>query len=113
MFISDKLVSLLEIGKETVSTLREEASALRVEVAVLREQLSKAQIMQDWLRVKVNQLELQNGALLEKAYNIKVTVPEIAKRLTIDPTFDPKNFSFDDVGNELARKIGLPTYDEQ
>lgn len=113
MFVSDKVIQIFEIAKDTVDDLRSEVRELGAENGLLKQQLSKSEILSDWLRVKVNQLELQNAALLEKAYNIKVPVPEIARRPSVDPTFDPKNFSLDDMGDTMARQLGFPSYDEK
>lgn len=91
----------------------EELSTLRAENALLRNQLTKAEIMSDWFRVKVNQLEIQNAALMEKAFNIKVPVPEIVRpNAPLDPSYDPKNFDFNDMGEDLARKLGYPVYSD-
>jgi hypothetical protein len=110
MWLSKSLVSLVEISKDTVNSLRIELAAVSAERRLLTEQLHKAEITSDWLRMKVNQLEYERAALMEKAYNIHIPTPEIARQPTIDPTFDPKNFSFEDVGEVAAKTLGLPTF---
>lgn len=109
-WLSNGLVSLVQISKETVDELRITVSTLAHENRILNDQLRKAEITSDWLRMKVNQLEYERTAFMEKAFNIKVPVPEITRQPTVDPTFDPKNFSFEDVGDPLAKTLGLPTF---
>lgn len=113
MFVSDKAFELFQISKDTVDALRTDLATIRAELLLTKDQLSKSQITSDWLRMKVNQLEYQNAALLEKAYNVKLPVPEIARRQVPDPATDEKNFSFDDLGDEVARKFGMPVYTDK
>lgn len=113
MFVSDKIIGIFQIAKDAVDEQRLELAKLKSENLLLQQQLFKSETIADHFRLKVNQLELQNAALMEKAYNIKVPVPEIARRPSVDPTFDPKNFSLDDMGDEMARKFGFPSYDEK
>lgn len=90
--------------------MREEAAVAKAETVLLKQQLTKADIQLDFLRMKVNQLEAHNAALMEKAYHIQVPVPEIARKSNQSP--DSINFDFfNDVGEEEARKLGLPLYD--
>lgn len=111
MWISDRLLDFFKISQTSFNDLREELAALKAERDVLTHQLTVAQTNFDWLRVKVNQLELEKTALMEKAYNIKLPVPEILRAPQIDPTFDPKHFDFNDMGDKLAKQYGLPSYD--
>lgn len=105
MWVPKPLVDILGFVKEDLS-------ALRAENTLLRQQLIVAQTNFDWLRVKMNDLEFQNKALLEKAYNIKVPAPEIVKSTPhLDPSYDPHNFSFEDMGENLARIVGQPSHD--
>jgi len=114
MFVSDKVVGLFQIAKDTVDSLREELAALRAERNLLREQLTKAEILSDFFRAKVNQLELQNTALMEKAYGVKIPAPEIVRATPpLDPSYDPRNFTFHDVGDEVAQRLGYPLYGDK
>lgn len=97
----------------TAQSLREDLAGIRAENQLLKNELQSAKINGDWLRIKVNQLELQNAALLQKAYNIQIPVPEIVR--TPNPAFGPNsgtpfNFSFDDMGDKAAAALGLPIY---
>lgn len=113
MWVPKAVLDWFHISKDSVDALREELASIRTERDMLFKELTKSQIMGDWMRMKVNQLEFEKTALMEKAYGIKIPAPEIARQPTPDPTFDPKNFSFEDVGESLARTLGLPKYDEQ
>lgn len=104
MWIPSKIVDLLGLVKDDIATLRAENS-------ILRSQLTVAQTNFDWARHRLNTLEYENKALMEKAYGITIPSPEIIRTPKLDPTFDPKNFSFDDVGNEMAKQLGLPVYE--
>lgn len=104
MWVPRKLVEILSFAKDDLS-------ALRAENTLLKTQLVVAQTNFDWARHRLNTLEFENKALMEKAFNIKVPSPEIVRPAKPDPTFDPKNFSFEDVGEDLARKLGLPSFD--
>ena len=98
-----------EVAKEALSGLREDLAALRSERDALKQQLTAAQINSDWLRIRVNTLEVERAGLIEKAYNIKLPVPELQRAMKMDPTIE--QFSFDDMGDEMARKLGFPVYD--
>lgn len=110
MWVSDKLLDFFKISQIAFDGLHTELASACMERDLLRTELTKAQITSDWLRIKVNQLEYQNTALLEKAYGIKLPTPEITRQPIVDPAFDPTNFSFEDVGDSMAKKLGLPSY---
>lgn len=103
-----------EVAKEAMQQLREELSAVRAERDLLKTELLSAKINSDWLRVKVNDLEFQNKGLIEKAYQIKLPVPEIVATPAVHNPFKSfDSFSpFEDMGDEMAAKLGLPTYNK-
>lgn len=112
MWISEKVVDWFHISKESVDSLREELSACRAERDALRLQAATDRITADWLRTRVNALEMERASLIERAYQIKLpAVPQLA-RIGSTPVAssepDPDPFSFDDMGNELAKKFGFP-----
>lgn len=90
---------------------RAELSALRAERDLLKHQLAVSQNQFDWLRMQVNTLQIERTALLEKAYNIKVPAPEIVRQPVIGEENKLDEFTFDDMGEQLAKKFGLPSYD--
>lgn len=112
MFVSDKVVDLFQIAKETVDELRLELGTVKNERDLLRTQLIVAQTNFDWLRAKVNQLEFENKALLQRAHGIQVPVPEIMRQSVNGQDLN-RVASMEDMGDELARKFGMPTYSDK
>jgi hypothetical protein len=110
MWVPRPLLDWLHISRDSVIDLREQVASLRAERDLLRNELITTKISSDWLRMKVNALEFERSALLEKAYSIKLPAPIIVKAPV--PQGEPQvdDFSFDDVGDELARNLGLPVY---
>ena len=104
MWIPNHLVSLFGWNIELVRTLQSDLASLRTERDALKQELTSTQIMSDWLRIQFNDLQAQNKGLLEKAYNIKLPVPELQNRPTIQTQLPP--FSFDDPGDDVARTLG-------
>jgi hypothetical protein len=96
MWLSNRLFDLLNSNRDEVIKLRTERDSLK-------EELVRSQILSDWLRLQVNTLQIERAGLLEKAHGIRVPAPLIEKAPV-------KYFSFDDVGDEVAKKLGLPTY---
>lgn len=111
MWVPQGLIALFDISKETVDTLRQELSAARAERDILKNQLTAANVNVDWLRMKVNSLELERAGLIEKAYAIKLpSVPELQRVSTpVDPQmFNPDTFT--DIGDDVAKALGYPTH---
>lgn len=113
MWLSNKAFSLFRISQAAFDDLREELAALKAERDSLKSEVTAARIMADWLRIRMNSLELERTALFEKAYNVKLPVVEIAKAPQIDPIYDPKTMGaiFEDVGDEVGSKLGYQRYD--
>lgn len=110
MWLSKDLVGFFQISHQTVQDLKARVSELEAENAVLQREVIATRTNFDWLRMKVNQLEFERAGLLEKAYNIKLPVPEIARQ---HQPIDPNEFSFEDLGDDLAKKLGLPVFDHK
>ena len=111
MWVPAKVFDWFKISQESFNDLRERNAVLVAECEHLKSELAATRVNTDWLRFKVNQLELEKALLTQKAFDINLPVPEIARRPQIDPSMDPSQFSLEDMGDELARKFGLPTYD--
>jgi hypothetical protein len=109
MWLPSSVLDLFRISIDQVTDLRTDLAVLRAERDTLKAQLVKQEILSDWFRLQVNSLQLERAALLEKAYDIRVPVPSI-QRATPPPEFNLDSFSFDDLGNEMAKKLGLPQY---
>ena len=96
-----------DIAKQALSDLREELAAVRAERNAIKEELTASKINSDWLRIQWNQVQAENKALLERAYGIRVPVPELTNRT--EKTFNMQDL-FNDVGDEEASRVGLPVY---
>lgn len=80
MWVPKEVADWFRISKDSVDALREELAVLKAEHNILNRELTSTKITNDWLRLQFNQLQLENKALLERAYNIRVPVPEIVRR---------------------------------
>jgi len=115
MWLSPKIFSILEVAKDSVDSLRTDLATSRAECSLLKQQLSVAETNGNWMRVKINQLELERAGLLEKAYAIKLpAVPELI-RTSLPKQSDPNLFAgFDDIGDDVARALGgFPIFDQK
>lgn len=114
MWVPKALVELFSIGKETVDTLRTELVATQAINISLDRELTALKVNFDWLRLQVNALQVERTALMQKAYGVQMPIPEIVRTIKADNSgFDAKNFSFDDIGEDQAKALGLPTYAKQ
>jgi predicted nuclease with TOPRIM domain len=111
MWLSSQLVGMFQISKETVESLREELAAARTERDVLKLQLSVSQNHFEWLRMRVNSLEVERAQLIKKAYGIDTPIPEIIRAAHNPIELNPDIFN--DVGEDMAKKLGLPVYSNQ
>src|SRR3990167_1634158 len=106
MWLSNQIVSMFQISKEAVEALREHLAAIRAERDSLKLQLSVSQNHFDWLRMRVNALEIERAQLIQKAYGITTPVPEITRTRT--PGIDLNPDLFNDIGEDMAKKLGFP-----
>ncbi len=109
MWIPKAIFELFQISKDRVDLQRQDIEVLRAERDAFRDDLSRQIILSDWLRLQVNQLQAERSALLEKAYGIRVPTPQISA-VTNPPGPTMDDFSFDDVGDAVAKKLGFPIY---
>lgn len=79
MWLSDKLRGLLELNVEEVKSLRQDLAAVRAERDALKIQASIAQNNFEWARARLNTLELEKSALMAKAFDVRIPVPEIVR----------------------------------
>lgn len=108
MWVPKAVVDWFQISKDSVDALREELAATKAELASTRHHLEFTKSGFEWVRVRVNQLELERNGLMERAYNIKLPVPEIVRTPKLD--LDAQNFSFEDLGNDIAKHLGYPAH---
>lgn len=103
MFIPSKVIDLFRFNLDEQQLLREKLAVAEAKVVELERSLTHARASFDWLSTRVNDLEYQNKALLEKAFNIRVPAPQIQRANT--PPIDLREFGFMDVGDDLAKKF--------
>src|SRR5579859_8012179 len=89
-----------ETNREVILQLTADLRSAAAERDILAVQLKVSQNHFDWLSQRVNVLEVERAQLIEKAYGIKIPVPEIIR--TLDPRV-PHNMAlnsamFEDLG---------------
>lgn len=89
------------------------AAALGARDAMQR-QVDAQKVNQDWMVLRLTQLEHERAQLLYRYMDVKITVPEVALDVPITPTTSQMSDipSFQDVGDEEAKKLGLD-WDDQ
>lgn len=107
MFVSDKLVGLFQIAKETVDELRLEVSTLRVQNSSLDRELASLKVTNEWMRHKINGLEIEKAALLGRDGIKLASIPEIAAQPRLRPEESLATLNFDHISDEDARKLGI------
>ena len=114
MWIPSKIVDwITSVKLDEAPKLREENAALRAERDAVKNQLSALQFQFDWIRLQINTLQMERTALLEKAYGIKVPAPEIVRTPVLSAENRLDEFTFDDVGDDLAKRLGYPLYQDK
>lgn len=108
MFVTKSALELFHISRDTVDSLREELAAANAELTATRTALATTQANFEWIRSRVNVLEVERAQLIEKAYGIKSPVPEIAR--SSYPKLELDSALFDDIGDKAAKEMGLPVY---
>lgn len=105
MWVPNSFVTLL-------TSTHEDFAKVRSERDTFRDELAKANILNDWLRMQINTLQMERTALLEKAYNIRTPAPQIARTPVMGETnaISMDDLSFEDIGDAMAKKLGLPVY---
>lgn len=107
MWISRKVVNTMMTLNGELRVALVEATASR---SVLAQQNSVLQTQLDFMRMRLNQLEVERAQLLHRATGIQVPVPEIVpSRMPPHSVEDIMNgtVSFEDMGDDEARKTGV------
>lgn len=86
---------------------RREYTALLTQIAELREQKAVAETKADWLRVRVNQLELETAQLKADATGSPQIVPQITKNPNGVDDYSSAVLEFEDVGDSRAEQLGI------
>lgn len=111
MWVPKEVADWFKISKDSVDSLREELSAVRAERDALKTNLATLQNSFDWIRMNWNQMQAENKALLERAYGVRVPVPELLQRQP-NNQFNLQDL-FNDMGDEEAGRHGLPIYGDK
>ncbi len=75
------------------------------------DKLARAETRADWFMTRVNQLELEVGTARHDLTGRPVAIPAYAKEAS-PPREDPAETSFEDMGDELAKKHGVSWNDD-
>lgn len=110
MWFSTKLFDLFKISKDAVDDLRKENAVLKSDNLNLTRNFADVKANFEWIRVRVNALELERASLLEKVYGLKVPSPEILRTTPSHPIPDFNTDIFNDMGDDAAKMVGLPTW---
>jgi hypothetical protein len=107
MWISSTIVSWLNVSLDTVQELKKKVAALEAENSALRIDLQATRINNDWFRVKINDLEATNKALLERAYDIKLPVAQIVRTNPVNNPYKLPEALFEHIDDETAKALGV------
>ncbi len=99
------------VSIEAINQYREQLAAVTADRDALKLHTATVQNTAEWLRIRVNALEVERAQLIEKAYGIKLPAPELVRPAPPASAFDSRNLSFDDLGDTVAKELGLPLYD--
>jgi hypothetical protein len=90
--------------------VQDTAAALGARDAMQR-QVDTQKTNQDWMVLRLTQLEHERAQLLYRYMDIKITVPTVELDNPVVPHTDTNRLSdipsFEDVGDEEAKKLGL------
>jgi len=111
MWVPKSVADWFKISKDYVDNLVAENLVLRAQLDSLKHQVQTSSIQSDWLRMQINSLQLERTALMEKAYGIKIPTPELVRTPVMGQEASVEEFSFDDIGEKLAKQFGYPAYD--
>ena len=96
------------VDKKTYFELRDCLSKATQEAHTLAVQNQALQTTMDWLRMRVNQLEMERAQMLLLYTGVKIPTPTIHSAAETDVQSMMANKSpFEDVGDDVAKKLGL------
>lgn len=111
MFLSARFLDLIQVSKDNADSARETLAKVTAERDAARTELLTLRANFQWATTQINDLQYQNKALLEKAYNIRVPVPEIVRPVSRMPENFNVSDLFEDMGDTDAKRQGMPVYD--
>lgn len=95
------------LDRKVYDDLRLDAAKNNTECRVLSEQNRALQVTQDWLRVRVNQLEMERAQMLFQYLGVKISTPsiEVKPAEPVNPLAALPHF--DDLGDEESLRLGI------
>jgi hypothetical protein len=99
------------IGRTEFLRIFTDSIADRSRACELVEQNKVLQTHLDFMRLRVNQLEMERAALMQQVTGVNVPVPQIKTSQEIQPS--PQDLAsamsahFEDMGDDEARKLGI------
>lgn len=99
------------INRAAYDGMLERALSAQGAKAALEQQIIAQKITQDWMVHRLTQLEHERAQLLYRYMDIKITVPELTPETpqtdTASSVIGSDLPSFNDVGDEEAKRLGL------
>ena len=97
------------ISRELFIGLVEKESKARGELAALQTRFAAQDSMVDWFRIRLTQLEKERAQMILKYTGVAIETPVFAKepeQTPLDQVLGEVS-TFDDVGDEIAAKMGI------
>lgn len=113
MWLSKGFIDLVQVTKDNADNMRTMLAKVTAERDAAKQELLTLRANFQWATTQINDLQYQNKALLEKAYNIRVPVPEIVRPVSNMPTGFNVSDLFEDMGEDAAKMQGMPLYDSK
>ena len=98
------------INRAEYAELIDKAVRAQGERDAMQRQVDAQKTNQEWMVLRLTQLEHERAALIYRYMDIKITTPEISLDVPVTPesaSIGNDLPSFDDVGDEEAKKLGL------
>lgn len=95
------------LSRKVYDDLRDALVKSQVEAAALTQVNAQLNAHIEWMRVRVMQLEFERQQLIKRYMNVDIPVPQFESEAFPAHPDPNETFSFNDVGNELAAKLGI------
>ena len=96
------------IERKLFMDLIQKESVARGELSALQTRFAAQDSMVDWFRIRLTQLEKERAQMILKLYGVVIESPVLAKEpeRPLDQVLGEVS-TFDDVGDEIAQKLGI------
>ena len=99
------------VSRSVIDHLKERAVAAEAKNATLERHNTALEASLEWMRLRISQIEHERALLLYKFMDIKLDVPEIARK-PVAPSPETAEalhatLDFNDVGDDMATKLGI------